>query len=205
MIGIRHALLLVLLGHTIPNFAQKIKLSKGDISPLKGQTEVKIEFQYDMSVGKYDKEEDYIENRKKELNDKEPGRGDAWEKIWKVNRQERFEPQFRELFSKHSGISTVGDSAKYTLIFKTTKIEPGFNVGDASEPAFIDGEAIIVETQHPSKVIARISITKVLGRDVMGFDYETGARLQEAYAKAGKELGFFLKKKLRKKLVFFRL
>jgi hypothetical protein len=30
----------------------------------------------------------------------------------------------------------------------------------------------------------------------MGFDYETGARLQEAYAKAGKELGGYLKKNI---------
>jgi hypothetical protein len=28
----------------------------------------------------------------------------------------------------------------------------------------------------------------------MGYDYETGARLQEAYAKAGKELGAYIRK-----------
>jgi hypothetical protein len=193
----KHALLLLLLGIATTSFAQKIKLLEGDVSPLKGQTEVKTEFQYDMSVGKFDKEEDYISSKKKELNNKEAGRGDSWEKSWKSDRQERFEPQFRELFSKHSEISTVGENAKYTLIFKTTKTEPGFNVGVASRPAFIDGEAVIVETQNPSKIIARISITKALGRDVMGFDYETGARLQEAYAKAGKELGAFIKKNLK--------
>lgn len=187
-------LLLVLLSIGLTSFAQKIKLLEGDVSALKGQTEVKTEFQYEMSVGKFDKEDDYIASKKKELNGKEAGRGDTWEKSWKSDRQERFEPQFRELFSKHSGISTVGQNATYTLIFKTTKTEPGFNVGVASRPAFIDGEAIIVETQNPSKIIARISITKALGRDVMGFDYETGARLQEAYAKAGKELGAFIKK-----------
>lgn len=190
----KHALIPMLLCLTITGFSQKLKLIQGDLGVLKGQTAIKTEFLYEMSVGKYPKEDDYIERKKKELNDKEPGRGDSWEKTWKDDRKERFEPQFRELFSKHSDISTVGEDAPYTLIFKTTKTEPGFNVGVTSKPAYIDGEATIVETANPTKIIAKISVTKALGRDVMGFDFETGARLQEAYAKAGKELGAFIKK-----------
>jgi hypothetical protein len=190
----RQTLVFLLLCMAISGFSQKIKLLEGDLSPLKGETAIKTDFEYEMSVGKFKKEEDYIASKKSELNGKEAGRGDTWEKSWKSDREERFEPQFRELFSKHSEISTVDENAKYTLIFKTIKTEPGFNVGVASKPAFIDAEALIVETQNPSKVIAKLSITKAPGRDVMGFDYETGARLQEAYAKAGKELGGFIRK-----------
>src|SRR5687767_6245467 len=145
----KRALVPMLLCLTLTGFAQKIKLLQGDLGVLKGQTAVKTEFQYEMSVGKFDKEEDYIAQKKKELNDKEPGRGDTWADSWKSDRQERFEPQFRELFSKHSDISTVGDNAQYTLIFKTIKTEPGFNVGVASRPATIDAEATIVETSDP--------------------------------------------------------
>jgi hypothetical protein len=186
------ALILLCLGTTV--FAQKIKLMEGNLSALKGETSLKTEFKYEMSVGKFDKEADYIDSKKKELNEKEPGRGDSWEKSWIGDRQDRFEPQFRELFSKHSEMSTVGDNAKYTLIFKTTHTEPGFNVHVMSKPAYIDAEAWIVEAANPSKVIAKISISKALGRDVFGYDYETGLRLQEAYAKAGKELGGFMRK-----------
>ena|SRR5687768_5359906 len=186
------AILLVSLSTSV--VAQKIKLIEGDLSPLKGQTSIKTEFKYDMSVGKFDKEDDYIAQKKKELNEKEPDRGDSWEKNWKADRQDRFEPQFRELFAKHSEMSTTGENAKYTLIFKTVHTEPGFNVHVMSKPAFIDAEAWIVEAQNPNKVIAKITITKALGRDVFGFDYETGLRLQEAYAKAGKELGGFIRK-----------
>ena len=188
-------LLLVCMG--IICYAQKIKLVEGDLAPLKGQSSLKTDFQYEMSVGKFDKEEDYIAKKKSELNEKEAGRGDTWEKAWVSDRQDRFEPQFRELFSKYSDISTVDEDAAYTLVFKTIKTEPGFNVGVASRPAFIDAEAWIVESKDPSKVVAKISVTKAPGRDVMGFDYETGARLQEAYAKAGKELGAFLKKNIK--------
>jgi hypothetical protein len=185
---------LVLVSLCTSVVAQKIKLTEGDLGPLKGQTSIKTEFKYDMSVGKFDKEDDYIAQKKKELNEKEADRGDSWEKNWKADRQDRFEPQFRELFSKHSEMSTVGDNAKYTLIFKTVHTEPGFNVHVMSKPAYIDAEAWIVEAQNPTKVIAKITITKALGRDVFGFDYETGLRLQEAYAKAGKELGGFVRK-----------
>ncbi len=107
----------------------KNKVDEGDLGPLKGQTSIKTEFKYEMSVGKFDKEDDYIAKKKTELNEKEAGRGDTWEKNWKSDRQDRFEPQFRELFSKHSEMSTAGDNAKYTLIFKTVHTEPGFNVG----------------------------------------------------------------------------
>lgn len=193
----KHVLILLLVCLGIAGYAQKIKLLEGDLSPLKGQTSVKTEFQYEMSVGKFDKEEDYIAKKKSELNEKEPGRGDSWEKVWVTDRKDRFEPQFRELFSKHSDISTIDDNAPYTLIFKTIKTEPGFNVGVASRPAFIDAEALIVDSKDLSKVVAKISIMKAPGRDVMGFDYETGARLQEAYAKAGKELGGYLKKNIK--------
>lgn len=193
----KHVLSLMLVCLGIVSYGQKIKLLEGDLAPLKGQTSVKTEFQYEMSVGKFDKEEDYIAKKKSELNEKEAGRGDTWEQSWVSDRQDRFEPQFRELFSKYSDISTVGDNADYTLIFKTIKTEPGFNVGVASKPAFIDAEALIVESKNPSNVVAKISVLKAPGRDVMGFDYETGARLQEAYAKAGKELGAFLKKNIK--------
>jgi hypothetical protein len=180
--------------------AQKIKLLEGDLSPLNGQTTIKTEFTYDnMTVGKDLTEEAYIKEKKGKLDEKEKGRGEKWEKAWKDDRKDRFEPQFRELFAKHSGISTSGDNATYTLIFKTTRTEPGWNVGVMRVPAYIDGEAVIVESANPSKVIAKISVLKAPGRDAMGFDYETGARLQEAYAKTGKELGGFIKSKSKSK------
>ncbi len=193
----KNALTLIILSFAITGYSQKIKLIEGDLSPLKGQKAINTKFEYDgMSVGKFPKEEDYIAKKKNELNEKEAGRGDTWEKSWKSDRQERFEPQFRELLSKHADLSTVDESAQYTLIFKTIKTEPGFNIGVTSRPAFIDGEARLVESKNPSKVIAKITLIKAPGRDVMGFDYETGARLQEAYAKAGKELGSFIKSKI---------
>lgn len=177
-------------------FAQKLQLIEGDLAALKGQTAVNTEFVYDnMIIGKDLTEKDYIAERKAKFDEKEAGRGDKWEQAWVADRKERFEPQFRELFAKYSDVSTVGENATYTLIFKTTRTEPGFNVGVMRRPAFIDAEAWFVETADRSKVVAKVSIRNSPGRDAWGMDFETGARLQEAYAKAGKELGAFLKKK----------
>ncbi len=159
----KNVLAIVLVSLCTSVLAQKIKLTEGSLGPLKGQTSIKTEFKYEMSVGKFDKEDDYIAKKKKELNEKEPGRGDSWEKNWKSDRQDRFEPQFRELFSKHSEMSTTGDNAKYTLIFKTVHTEPGFNVHEMSKPAYIDAEAWIVDAENPNKVVAKINHHKSAG------------------------------------------
>lgn len=191
----KKTLLILFVGLTSVVYAQKIKLVEGDLSVLKDQKGVKTIFSYDdMSVGKFPKEADYIAKKKADYNAKEAGSGDKWEKAWFDDRKERFEPQFRELFSKYAELSTVAEDAPYTLIFKTTKTEPGWNVGVTRAPAYIDGEAWIVKSDSPEKAIAKITITKSPGRDAFGYDFETGARLTESYAKAGKELGAFIKK-----------
>lgn len=182
----------MLLAVSVAGYAQKIKIVEGSLAPLKGQKSLNTEFTYDnMTIGKDGlPEQDYVTKRKGELNTKEAGRGDKFEQKWVDDRKERFAPQFRELFTKHAALTTsVDEKAPYTLIFHTTRTEPGWNVGVMRVPAFIDGEATIVETANKSKVIARITVVKSPGRDAWGFDYETGARLQESYAKAGKELG----------------
>jgi hypothetical protein len=172
--------------------AQKIKIVEGNLSPLKGQKSIAVEFSYeDMTVGSRDakSEEVYIADRKKELNQKEAGRGDKWAEAWVSDRKDRFEPQFRELYSKHANMTTAGDNPTYTMIFRTTRTEPGWNVGVMRVPAFIDAEVTIVETANRDKVIAKLTVKNSPGRDAWGFDFDTGTRLQEAYAKAGKEVG----------------
>jgi hypothetical protein len=181
------------------SFAQRIKVIEGDLSALKGQTSFKTEFTYDnMIVGKEMTEKAYIEEKKRKYDEKEPGRGDKWEKSWIEDRSGRFAPQFRELFSKHAGVSSVDEKAPYTLIIKTTRTEPGWNVGVMKVPAYIDMEIWIAETANPQKTIAKVSLLKAPGRSAWGNDWDTGARLQEAYAKAGKEFGGFIKKQIKK-------
>jgi hypothetical protein len=187
-------LLCSLLLGSIATSAQKLKLKDGDLSVLKDQTSINFEFTYDnMAVGKFDTEKEYIDKKTEEYNKKEPGRGDNWAKNWVGDRKQQFEPKFIELFTKASELSE-SKTAKYTLIFKTTFTEPGFNIGVMRKNAKLNGEALIVETADKSKVIATITVENALGRTFGGYDFDTGGRIAEAYADAGKALGKFVKK-----------
>lgn len=173
--------------------AQRIKLVEGDLSVLKSEDKINTEFTYDnMSVGKYNKEADYVADKTESLNKKEAGRGDTWSKAWVSDRKERFEPKFNELFEKSSNMS-ISKDAKYTLIFKTLTTEPGFNIGITRKNAEINAEVLVVETANRDKVVAKATVQKAVGRTFGGYDFDTGERLSEAYADAGKALGKFVK------------
>ena len=175
--------------------AQRVKLKEGDASVLKNETSINLQFTYNnMSVGRYKDEAEYVQKKKTDYNNKEAGRGDTWEKAWVNDRRDSFEPKFTDLFTKYSMMS-VNKDAKYTIIFNTWFTEPGYNIGITRENAKISGDATIVETAIPGKIIAVISVEKSPGRTFSGYDFDTGSRVSEAYAAAGKALGKFLKNK----------
>ena len=63
--------------------AQRIKKLEGDPKVLAGETKLNVSFTYNnMSVGKFDKEADYIASKKADYNKKEAGKGDTWVQAW---------------------------------------------------------------------------------------------------------------------------
>lgn len=177
-------------------YAQKIKLMEGNLSAMKSETQLNVQYDYSqMGVGKFKTEDEYLSKKSEEYNNKEAGKGDKWMSDWKSDRKDRFEPKFEELFNKTSPYEIGNNSkAKYTLILKTTFTEPGFNVYVTRKNAMIDADVLIVETTNPGNVIAKMTISKSPGRTFGGYDFDTGVRIQEAYAAAGKALGKFMKK-----------
>ena len=187
-------LLLLLLVTSFKVAAQRLKLTDGSLTALKNESSISTSFTYDdMKVGKFDKESEYVNNKKADYNKKEAGKGDTWAKNWESDRAARFEPKFDELLEKASDL-TIKKGSKYTLIFKTTFTEPGFNIGIMRKNAEINGDAWVVETANPTTAIAKISVEKALGRTFGGYDFDTGERISEAYADAAKALGSFIKK-----------
>ena len=182
---------LILVSHAI--YAQRISVSEGNVpADLKNEKSINIEFTYDpMGVGKFDREADYVKAKTEEYNKNEAGRGDEWAKKWVNDRASRFEPRFNEEFSSGSSL-TVDSKAKYTIVFHTTFMEPGFNVGVARKRAFINAEAVIVETANRDKVLAKLVIDNSPARSFWGTDFDTGERFAAAYAAAGKKLGKFI-------------
>lgn len=173
--------------------AQKIKKTEGDIAALASEKSINIVFTYDnMAVGKFKTEKEYIEAKTAEYNKSEAGKGDKWAASWIADRAERYEKKFTELFTEATGM-TIDKKAKYTLIFHTTFTEPGFNVGVMRKNAYINAEATFVETASKGNTLAKLTLDKAPGRDAMGYDFDTGWRISEAYAKSGKSLGKYIK------------
>ncbi|MFA6057048.1 MAG: hypothetical protein WC756_02530 [Taibaiella sp.] len=180
-----------------PAFAQKFKIKEGSLDAIKGISKMNLRFDYSqMSVGKFKTEAEYVEKKKEDYNKKESGKGDKWEKDWIADRTERYAPQFTELFNKSSNNIKVDEypNEKYTLVVKTTKTEPGYNIAISRKNAEISGEILVVETANPGTVILRMTFEKALGRSFGGYDYDTGFRIQEAYADLGKALGKYMDK-----------
>lgn len=195
-------MMLALVGlTTLTANAQKIKKIEGNLSPLKGEKALKIEFKYEnMEVGKNLTEEEYIERKVKEYNEKEAGTGDKWRESWVRDREARFEPKFIELFNKYTEkVDLEGakeGASNYTLIVHTYYTEPGFNVGVMRRPAFIHVKYTIVKT-GTNDIVVQYDQQKIPGADAMGYDFDTGTRIAESYAKAGKEFGKLLSKELK--------
>ncbi len=189
------ALLLLLGASTVALNAAgpKIKLKSGSLAALSGVKEVGLVFDYsNMRVGKMN-ESAYLEDRTAKYNAKEPGKGDQWAKAWVNDREARFEPKFIELINKNSKLRTF-EKGKGDVYFNVHTIftEPGFNVGVVRANASVNMDIHIIKG---GSEVAVITIVGAYGGTFGGFDYDTGTRIAESYAVAGKYLGKFLDKK----------
>lgn len=175
------------------------KIAQGNLDFLKGAKEFKIEYDYsNMGVGKFAKEDEYINDKVTTYNAKEAGKGDKWREAWKSARANYYQPKFEELLNTHLSEKATAyprlSKAKYTLIVRTTFIEPGYNVYISRKNAEINVIIDIVETANPTNILASLSYNNIPGRSGDWDDFSVGSRISESYAKAGKELGKFLKK-----------
>lgn len=188
--------LILLIG--VAAFGQSIKRTSGNLDVLKSTKSIGVSFTYDnMKVGKLD-EERYVQEKISDYNKKKSGSGEAWHKEWLADRSERFEPKFIELFSKYlgeKGISANLGEGNILMKVNVDFIEPGFNVGVARRNASIDFTCII--TNSEGKEIAAIIVKESSANSFGGNDYDVGYRVQESFAKGGRELAKFMLKDAR--------
>jgi len=183
--------------------AQSMALVSGTFKALSGQTEVNVVYKYDgMKVGKGKKaipEDEYIEKKKGEYNKKEAGRGDSWEKDWTADRENKFHVKFEELLNKGMKGMAFGrgkSSAKYTLVVQTTTTEPGWNIPFVGkQPSLVDMTISLVETGKEDAPLGVMTSIASPGTTYGYGDWDTGIRIQESYAKAGKSFAAWLPKK----------
>lgn len=183
--------------------AQRVEVRSGNVDALSGQKTINVEYDYSsFGVGKFATEQEYLDKKAGEYNAKEAGKGDSWKKTWVDDRKDKYELKFEELLNKglaDKGIMAVhgNSAAKYTLIVRTKFVEPGFNVGVVRKNATVDFVIDLVESANKSGKVAEIALSKVPGGQFGGYDFETGVRIAESYAKAGKTLAAFIEKQLK--------
>lgn len=185
---------------TISGMAQKIKITSGDLASLKDAKSYLVTFDYSaMGVGKFEKEEDYVAKKCAEVEEKGDQTCEEWKAKWEGDRTERFQPKFLELFNEYLNRKEVTASQEdegqaYEVIVHTLFTEPGYNVGVMRQPASLNFEITIFEKANKDNKVV-ITMTGVPGQGAMGYDFDAGFRIQESYAKCGKELGALMLKK----------
>lgn len=175
-------------------FAQEVDLTRGDLSILKGETSINFEFTYEkMAVGDFSNEADYIKKRIEEENKKDPPNGDNWKREWEEQKINYFGDKFMLGFFKSFEMK-YDKSARYTLIFNTKALEPGYQVGVSKRNAGVDGTLTLIETGKPGKKLAVLFIERKPETKWRGAAFDAKSRIGDAYFVDGQAAGKFFKK-----------
>ena len=152
--------------------AQDMKIVKGDFNFLKGEKEINVEFDFsNVILMKEEKSEaQYVEERTKELNEKNNGVGDEWKKNWASSKELIWIPKFLELVNivlskekKDMSFNEEVTTAKYTLIVETVWIYLGWDAGVMKQAAKVTTLLKFVETANKSNVLLEITSKEAPG------------------------------------------
>ena len=175
-------------------YAQEVDLTKGDLSILKDEKTINIEFTFEKTaVGDFSKEADFIKKKIEEYNTKEAGTGDSWAVKWEEDKVNKFVPKFTLGFTNMSKM-TISKDARYTLIFNTKAIEPGYSVGVSKRNAGVDGTVTIVETAKRDKKLVVLSVERPGENMFRGAAFDAGSRIADAFYLDGQKVGKFISK-----------
>lgn len=186
----------------------KARLDSGSLDFLKHQSVVNVAFNYDgLRVGQINRksvpEQEYIDKRASESGANSQGSDQNFRQEWIGNRTSKYQPKFLALLNKQfeerkpSLDFGTYPEATYTMVMKSTYLDPGWNAGIVMRPALLSADVTFVKTQNPSNPLAKISLINMQGMDPMGLAFDQSWRIQESYAMGGKRLGALIRKKIR--------
>lgn len=182
--------------------AQRLTNEKGNLHVLKDETAVNIRFSYDnMKLMKENlTEEQYVKERRKDLNEKNKGNGDVWVSKWQNAKDGIWEPKFVELLLKtvKTGVTfhEGHEEAKYTLLVDAVWIYPGWDVYMMKQPAKVTTKIKLIETANPSIVLYETDALEAPG-DQFGSNFSNESRIGEGFAKTAKTFGKVINKALK--------
>ncbi len=182
------ALMLISIGSE----AQKLKVTSGKLKDLSAHKSFNMEYTYEdgLLIGKKT-EKEYVEEKVTSKNEKEAGTGDAWAKKWEENKEggkffEKFETLFNDVL-KGDGVTASRDNADATCTLKINVyfMDPGYNIGISSRPAYVSMTATFVAD---GKTLAVVDMVKAPGTGAGGYDFDASYRISESFAKSAKTL-----------------
>jgi hypothetical protein len=200
----KNIMILVFLIASTIMYAQKPKMIDGDVKNLKGISAYNLEFDYtDVQIPKFDSEEDFLADKMKKREEKEAGGGEKFKKSWYSDREEFYLPKYIESFNKRFKNKEIAlnkdkSDAEHTMKIHSTLIYAGYNVGIVRQNAKIDAIITVYETANPDNVLFSGKYVNVQGGGAIGYDFNTGYRISEAYAKLAKSFAGLIKKKAMK-------
>ncbi|MDO4881159.1 MAG: hypothetical protein Q3983_07755 [Capnocytophaga sp.] len=192
----RISILLVSILFSANAIAQKFQNEKGDLSVLKGQPVVNVVFKYDKLrlFNDYRTEEQYVKTKTEDLNKKEDGLGDIWQKKWEKAKESIWQSNFFDLLLKTAtrerkiAFKENANDAKYTLIVDAIWIYPGWDAAVMKKKAKVTTNLKIVETQNPENIVYQVDAVKAPG-DQWGNNFSNESRIGEGFEKTAKSFG----------------
>jgi len=182
------------------SFAQKMKVNDGNIKNLKGISQFDLVFDYsNLQIPKFKSEEAFLEEKMTMREEKEKGSREKFRKSWFSDRESKYEVKFVESFNKRFKdakvkVSKENDS-EYVMHIHTTKLYAGYNVGVWRHNAEISATITVYKKDNPNKIVLKGLYKDVQGLGSMGYDFNSGDRIAECYAKLAKNIAYYIKKK----------
>lgn len=176
---------------------QEIEILTGNPKYFKKINSYFIKFDYsDLIIGEYDNEAAYIAYMREDAELRKKS-ADEWENKWFSDRKLVFEPKFLEIFHKYAGskikLNPEAKEQNFVLKLHTQFVEIGYIRNFKKSPTYINVLATFTEENSSNDPLV-ISMKYVLGNEVMNSYSTDFRRIEEAYAKCGKELAKYIKK-----------
>jgi hypothetical protein len=176
---------------------QEIKMLSGNPKYFKKSSSYHIQFDYsNLQIGGYENEAAYIAYMREDAELRRKS-ADEWTNKWLSDRKSIFEPKFLEIFHKYAGtkikLDTNAKENNFILKLQTEFIEIGFNRNFQKSPTYIN-VLVTLSDQNTTEGPLVISMKYVIGNEVMSSYSADFRRIEEAYAKCGKELANYFRK-----------
>jgi len=176
---------------------QEIEILSGNPKYFKKASSYFIHFDYsDLKIGGYENEAAYIAYMREDAELRRKS-ADEWEQKWFDDRKTVFEPKFLELFNKYAGskikLDKKNKEQKFVLKLHTQFIEIGFNRNFKESPTYIN-VIVTISDENSTEEPLVISMNYVIGKEAMSSYSADFRRVEEAYAKCGKELAKYMRK-----------